>query len=161
MMDTVFAPLALFTMFTGAVTYIFTPFFSHPVMVPHEDATAASMTLELEKVNLMKQLREAEFEQEMGLLGEEDFSRTRAELMAEVGTVMSAIDAAGGKTAESVVPDVAAAVIACPQCQTESSADDRFCSQCGAEIAGGCPHCGQTVLPDDRFCGHCGRGLIG
>ncbi len=138
MMDTVIAPLALFTLFTGAVTYIFTPFFSRPVMVPHEDATAASMTLELEKVNLMKQLREAEFEQEMGLLGEEDFSRTRAELMAEVATVMSAIDAAGGKTAESVVAEVAAVAILGPECRAESSAEDRFCGQCGAEIAGGC-----------------------
>ena len=159
MIDSLFAPLALFALFTAAIYYVFTPFFSRLAIASTDGASTASMTLELEKVNLLKQLREAEFEQEMGLLDEEDFSRTRGELMQEVADVMTAIDAGGGRTLLSTVAEAAPAGIVCPQCRTVASADDHFCSQCGAEIAKGCPHCQQTVLPDDRFCGHCGRGL--
>ena len=52
MMDSLFAPLALFALFTATIYHVFTPFFSRPAIAPADDASRASVTLESEKVVL-------------------------------------------------------------------------------------------------------------
>jgi uncharacterized membrane protein YvbJ len=47
----------------------------------------------------------------------------------------------------------------CPRCQHENREGRRFCSRCGAGLAGACPPCGFTNEPGDEFCGGCGARL--
>ena len=156
-MDTLLAPAALFLTFLVATYYVLVPFLSAKVEPVGEDATDQTTALELRKVNLFKQIREAEFEREMGLINEEDFDRTKADLVAEVAEVMRELE---GMPGDQTPPENGAAVSGCPNCGTPIVPGTRFCSQCGTAVGDACPDCGATVLPGDRFCASCGRGLL-
>jgi class 3 adenylate cyclase/tetratricopeptide (TPR) repeat protein len=47
----------------------------------------------------------------------------------------------------------------CPQCGSPNAAGARFCSQCGAALAGVCSACGHGNPPGSRFCNGCGQPL--
>jgi uncharacterized OB-fold protein len=60
--------------------------------------------------------------------------------------------------------------LACPTCGRGYRAGDRFCVQCGAELAGEevaaaggvvCPSCGVIVQEGDQFCAKCGHRMQG
>ncbi len=92
----------------------------------------------------------------MGLINEEDFNRTKADLVAEVAEVMCELEGAAGVLAplESGVP-----APGCPNCGVPVVPGARFCTQCGSEVGKVCPGCGAIVSPGDRFCASCGRDL--
>ncbi len=160
-MDAVLAPILLFAVFSGVMYYVLLPFLAPIVIATGEESHMVAMALDLRKMSLYRQLREAEFEREMGLIDSADYDLTRTDLMDEVAGVLSAIEAGDAGTAESPAPAVAAlAGPSCPDCGAEAESGARFCQQCGAQIGQACPQCGQTTLPEDRFCGSCGRGLI-
>jgi predicted nucleic acid-binding Zn ribbon protein len=46
---------------------------------------------------------------------------------------------------------------ACPACDTENPADNRFCANCGAELAAHCRRCGAAIPAGARFCPNCGE----
>ena len=50
-------------------------------------------------------------------------------------------------------------VMQCPKCGTDSKAERKFCSKCGAKLENVCPECGFSNEPDDAFCGGCGAKL--
>jgi hypothetical protein len=148
-METVLAPIILFIIFTTAVYFFLAPLLTEKIIDSAEDVSAQVAALELRKVNLYKQLREVEFEREMGLADEEDYVRTQNDLMSEVAQVIQQLE--GPSIApEDNVDSAGQSVRVTPR---EDIATDkpvpRFCTQCGA-----------PVRPDDRFCGHCGRGLL-
>ena len=147
----------LFLIFLVATYYVLVPFLSAKVEPVGEDTADRTIALELRKVNLFKQIREAEFEQEMGLVDEEDFNRTKADLVAEVAEVMRELD---GMTRNQAPPENGAAASGCPNCGTPIVPGARFCTQCGTAVGDACPGCGATVSPGDRFCASCGRGLL-
>src|SRR5262245_15047552 len=48
----------------------------------------------------------------------------------------------------------------CPRCGNENPAGQRFCGDCGNELAAGiCGSCGFANPPTQRFCGNCGSPL--
>jgi len=68
----------------------------------------------------------------------------------------SAAEAARYETAAT-----AAAVVACPNCQTPSQGG-RFCHECGFDMANthkSCPACGATMMRQARFCTDCGHSF--
>lgn len=44
----------------------------------------------------------------------------------------------------------------CPQCQTATRAQAKFCEQCGAQLPRSCAACGTALGPSARFCAECG-----
>lgn len=159
-MDTLPALATLFLIFLVATYYVLVPFLSAKVEPVGEDAADRTTALELRKVNLFKQIREAEFEREMGLINDEDFDRTKADLVAEVAEIMRELEGMPGNQAP---PENGAAASGCPSCGTPIAPGAGFCTHCGAAVApptAGCPGCGATVSPGDRFCDGCGRDLL-
>jgi len=156
-METLLAPATLFLIFLVATYYVLVPFLSAKVEPVGEDAADRTIALELRKVNLFKQIREAEFEREMGLINDEDFDRTKADLVAEVAEVMRELE---GMPGDQTPPENGAAASGCPNCGTPIVPGTRFCTQCGTAVGDACPGCGATVSPGDRFCASCGRGLL-
>ena len=161
-MEAFLAPLALLAVFTGGAYYMLVPFLSQRVMAAGDESTTRTASLELRKLNLYEQIREVEFEREMGLINAEDFHRTRAELVAEAAQVIGEIDrmiplSNPGPNAASAPP---MAGPGCPACEKPLDPGERFCSNCGAEVGVDCPSCGEVAAPGDRFCTRCGRGLL-
>ncbi len=51
-------------------------------------------------------------------------------------------------------------MVTCGQCGASAAGGDKFCSECGAPLAG-CPSCGRPVTSGQRFCSACGAALAG
>jgi hypothetical protein len=51
--------------------------------------------------------------------------------------------------------------VTCTSCQTVNVPGGKFCSECGAPLAGSCPSCGAVAAPTAKFCAECGTGLGG
>src|SRR5712692_26478 len=47
----------------------------------------------------------------------------------------------------------------CPRCQAENPAGQKFCGECGAQLASACAACGSSNPPTQKFCGQCGAPL--
>ncbi|UCH61804.1 MAG: zinc ribbon domain-containing protein [Fidelibacterota bacterium] len=156
-MDTLLATAALFLIFLFATYYVLVPLLSVKEKPVSEDEADRTIALELRKVNLFKQIREAEFEREMGLINEEDFDRTKTDLLAEVAEVMHELDSVPGNHNP---PENGTAISDCPSCGAPIVPGTRYCSNCGTAVGDVCPGCGATVSSGDRFCASCGRGLL-
>jgi tetratricopeptide (TPR) repeat protein len=52
-------------------------------------------------------------------------------------------------------------VVACPNCDAEDPAGQRYCGSCGAVLAPVCPSCGRSNPSGQKFCGDCGAPLSG
>jgi uncharacterized membrane protein YvbJ len=50
------------------------------------------------------------------------------------------------------------ASIVCPNCGTESS-DEKLCPGCSLPLMVSCPECGTDSLADEEFCPACGASL--
>ena len=160
-MDTLLPLVVLILVAIGPAYYVLVPFVSEEVAAVDEDAATRATTLELRKVNLYKQIREVEFEREMGLIDEQDFDRTRADLLTEVAQVMRQLEGEPGEQVPPVGPAPAPTEeLVCPGCGVPLAAGARFCSSCGTAVGDTCPGCGAVVQSGDRFCDSCGRGLL-
>ena len=174
-MDTLLPLVVLILVAIGPAYYVLVPFVSEKVAAVGEDAATRATALELRKVNLYKQIREVEFEREMGLVGQEDFDRTQADLLAEVTQVMRQLEGGPGervppegpsspsgcRTSRRTGPASAPAKqLVCPDCGVSIGPGTRFCNSCGTAVGDTCPGCGVVVRSGDRFCASCGRGLL-
>ncbi len=159
-MEAFLVPVILFLIFIGTAYYVLVPFLSEKVLSGDGDEAARTTALELRKVNLYGQIREAEFEREMGLIDEEDFNRTKADLVAEVAEVMRGLEGIPG---DHTPPESGDSASGCPHCGAPIEPGTRFCTQCGTAMTppmAVCPGCGAAVSSGDRFCASCGRGLL-
>ena len=159
-MEAFLVPVILILIFIGTAYYVLVPFLSEKVLSGDGDEAARTTALELRKVNLYGQIREAEFERQMGLVDEEDFNRTKADLVAEVAEVMRGLE---GTPGDHTPPERGDSASGCPRCGAPVEPGTRFCTQCGTATAppmAECPGCGAAVSSGDRFCASCGRGLL-
>src|SRR6266851_2850130 len=49
----------------------------------------------------------------------------------------------------------------CSKCGTESTANRKFCAECGNPLSGRCPKCAADNKPTSKFCEECGTALTG
>ncbi|MFB0517479.1 MAG: zinc ribbon domain-containing protein [Candidatus Neomarinimicrobiota bacterium] len=130
-MDAILAPIILFLIFISTTYYVLVPFLSKKVVAIGEEEATRNTALELRKVNLYKQIREAEFERAIGRINEEDFDRIRSDLITEVAEVIQQLEGPPGRQAPGGSSRTAAGVSECPSCGAAVSPGDRFCSSCG------------------------------
>ena len=165
-MDTLLPQIILFLVFAGTAYYVLAPLMNKPVLALDDTSETRATALELRKISLYKQIREAEFEHEMGLTDQADFERTQADLMTEAAGVLQAIEGLPAQGKESAAKRTStktsapAIEVACPNCGERAAAGARFCADCGTELGKACPQCGVQTSIGDRFCGECGRGLV-
>ncbi len=161
-MDTIIAPIILFLIFTGTVYYVLEPFLAQPVMASEDDRETVSTALELRKINLYKQIRETEFEHEIGMTDQEDFERTREELVVEAAEVLETLEGSPTEAKPAAAgPPPPVLGLSCPSCGTAAGPEASFCADCGTALCKVCPQCGGQAGLGDRFCTACGRGLLG
>jgi hypothetical protein len=159
-MEAILSPLLLFLIFVGGTYYVIHPLLSEKTILAKKEITNNSSVLQLRKVSLYKQLRDVEFEKEMGLVEVEDFARAKADLMSEIAEVMQQIEGKpSGTSAREQLPIDTEIMPTCPECHASTEPGARFCSHCGTKLTEACPQCGAATSTNDRFCAACGRGL--
>ncbi len=165
-MDTLLPQIILFLVFAGTAYYVLAPLLNKPVLATDDASETRATALELRKISLYKQIREAEFEHEMGLTDQADFERTQSDLMTEAAGVLQAIEGPPAKGKKSAAKRTSAKTpppvikVDCPNCGETTGPGTRFCAACGTELGKACPQCGAQTSIGDRFCGECGRGLV-
>ena len=146
------AQVILFIVFVGSVYYLVHPFIAGTVSekdyLTDLESTKAD---EIYKINLLKQIREVEFENEMGIISKEDFIRTRNDLMLEIKSLKTE----NRKVEKSAKPKLRKQNV-CPKCANTIAIADNFCPNCGTAIKKKCGNCGKALNPEDKFCSGCG-----
>ena len=148
-------------------------------------ATAQASLHELlsERDQTLQAIRDLQFDHEVGKITDADLTTYQANLRQSAADALRRLDACEAELDREIGPDIASRVvvqrtglghraIVCPTCGRPLSADDRFCTGCGATIlpparsvtlpmppARTCPHCGKTVQAEDLFCPQCGQPL--
>jgi hypothetical protein len=148
------APIILFIVFVLMSYLVIKPFLAsagNSATILHDDTD--EKVKELEKISLLKQIREVEFEKEMGVTSDEDFQRIKSELVQQVSGYL-------GKDKSAVIDSkhvVSGSEINCPGCSGTISKSDKFCGSCGTSLKiPDCPNCGETITPNAKFCSNCG-----
>jgi rubrerythrin len=128
-----------------------------PLWRPAPAATATQIssaeTLPERRDNLLRQLKELEFDQSMGKLDPSDYEQMRAELSSETSAVLAQLESSTSTDDVSHLStrnlDFEAELeiqIARARRRLTSGVDDSWrCSECGRQMAG-----------SDRFCASCG-----
>lgn len=159
-MEALLSVILLILIFIGSAYYVINPLLSEKVLLADGEIDSKAKVLELRKVSLYKQLRDVEFEKEMGLVEAEDFVRVKADLLSEVAEVMQQIEGKPSNSNQREHLSIDAEIkLICPECHASIELGARFCSHCGLKLANACPHCGAVTSPSDRFCATCGRRL--
>ncbi len=155
------APLILFVLFVAGTYYIVYPFLkpqtaAGDVNLLRENHTA----LKARKISLLKQIREVEFENEMGLIAAEDYTRIRSELAGETGEILNQLDQIKTEIRKNPTAGTAQEPEArCPNCSAPVRSQDKFCGSCGSPLALKCPDCGADIRSDQNFCASCGHKI--
>lgn len=137
----------LFLVFVLTVWYTALPLFS-----PDKkwDLNSDDGPQDTRLTSILAQIREAEFERDMGIVADEDFKRIQAELNIEAADLLKQAE---GKT-ESTDPDHT-----CSSCGIQLHSFYAFCPDCGQTISQDsvCTSCGKELTESDKFCNQCGK----
>ena len=49
--------------------------------------------------------------------------------------------------------------VICPNCNSPTNKNSKFCGNCGSSLTSTCPNCGASVALDTKFCGECGSPM--
>lgn len=137
--------ILFFSIFLSLCWFVFSPLINNTgdfTLISDDEQVA----IEIYKKNLYKQIREVEFEKEMGILTEEDFQYVKQGLISEAGELMDI----------KMENPVSQKIGKCPECKTELYDRNKYCSGCGLELSY-CSSCGSVTLPTDSFCSKCGK----
>ena len=131
---------------TLAGVYVLVPLFKEPAGGPETDVWAETEIDRLlgRKATVFRNLKELEFDYEMGRLSDADFKRLQASYKAEAALVLQKLDQFGAEedVDESIEREVATRKAAIPRSSPST-----------------CPSCGARLTPGKRFCGDCGQRL--
>ncbi len=123
-------PVLLFVLFVLSIFYVIQPFVNDNLAVdPASDNDDRLSSDALNKVSLLKQIREVEFEKEIGITAEEDYVRIKNELMQEAAKVIKT-----EPVSAQAKPKTAKLQI-CPSCSASVKAGDKFCGSCGTSLS--------------------------
>ena len=141
-------PVLLFLIFISAIYFSVHTFFTKESNVLTQDENLKIKTQKRQLVNLFKQIRETEFEHDMGIIADEDFERTRNELKSEASKLIE--NDVTEKNFKS-----------CPNCNSKIYEIDKFCGDCGFDLLNKindniCKKCNMELSENDKFCSQCG-----
>ena len=142
-------PVLLFLIFISAFYFTIHPLFSQRSIKIDSDINQTELTKKRRLINLFKQIRETEFEHEMGITAEEDFNRTRDELKSEAAILL-----------ENVKQSKHLDIINCKSCNCKNEISNKFCLNCGTNLKKlECPKCQAELKKSDKFCSQCGTNI--
>ncbi len=125
----------------GVLAFVF---LVRPEDLPPEEAPPPWLHLEERREVLYDNLRDLNFEYNLGKLSEADYSKAKATLQAELARVNAELERlqAGAKTfaapqRQEAKPQPPAAGTACPHCGAKFEKPLKFCGECGKPMAGG------------------------
>ncbi|NOZ09205.1 MAG: zinc-ribbon domain-containing protein [FCB group bacterium] len=120
--------IVVFIILIAAVYFTLMPFMSEKVLARYQNANQDEYSAdELKKINLLRQIKEVEFEREIGIIDQEDFHRVKSELMNETRDVMESIESEK-TTAPKSAPEH------CPKCSARVPKGSKFCGHCGTSL---------------------------
>tara|TARA_Y100001968_G_C19318838_1_gene698130 strand:+ start:421 stop:849 length:429 start_codon:yes stop_codon:yes gene_type:complete len=138
-------PVLLFIIFIIAMYFTVQPLLSEKIDIPEEGGNPKELSNKRRLVNIFKQIRETEFEHDMGIISDEDFDRTNNELKLEASKLLD--------NSEEDVADKK-----CLNCDCKINLEDKFCGNCGANLEGNnCANCHSKLEENDKFCSQCGE----
>jgi rubrerythrin len=145
-----FFSLALISALT--LWYILLPLW-RPAPVPTATQASSAETLPERRDNLLRQLKELEFDQSMGKLDANDYQQMRADLTSETSAVLAELENAKGHGPISHAStrnldlelEVEVQIARARRRLSASGRDLWRCTECGRQMAG-----------SDRFCASCG-----
>jgi len=152
-----------FIIFVGVLIFVVQPVVMKSKYFRKINEDTTLQNLEQEKFNIYAQIKEADFEYEMGKLSHRDYSMQREELLERASEVIDHIDRYVNKSnghAETKSTTQISERGTCPSCDTEVPPGAKFCAACGATLSEVCEDCGTTNPADSKFCANCGRGLV-
>tara|TARA_B100000941_G_scaffold287739_1_gene263432 strand:- start:4475 stop:4750 length:276 start_codon:yes stop_codon:yes gene_type:complete len=85
-------PFLLFIIFIATIFYTIQPLFMEINFDLNEKKTILKVSKKRQLKSLLKQIREIEFERDMGIISKEDFIRTNNELRLEASKIINEID---------------------------------------------------------------------
>ena len=142
-------PVLLFLIFISAFYFTIHPLFSQKSYKIDSETNQTETAKKRRLINLFKQIRETEFEHEMGITAEEDFNRTRDELKSEAAILL-----------ENVKQSKYLDIINCKKCNCENETSNKFCLNCGTNLKKlECPKCQTELNKSDKFCSQCGTSI--
>ena len=110
-------------------------------------------------------LRDLEFDHQLDVVSDEDYARTKGQLMTQAAKALEQQVETGSKLDDLIETAVRAKrgrtnqPVTCQHCQKQLAPDDHFCPQCGRMAGVNCPVCQQAGTPGDNFCTGCGTSL--
>jgi len=154
------ALLAL-VLFAGTLSYVVDPLLKKSNIYSKFNEDTTLRNLEQEKFNIYAQIKEADFEYEMGKLSYKDYRFQRKELMEKASEILDDIDHRLGKSEDETLSTTDAAT-ACAQCGTPASPDAAYCAVCGSPIVTetSCSECEEENPAGSNYCWKCGTGLV-
>lgn len=160
------ASLLAFIVFVGVLIFVVQPVVEKSKYFCRINEDTTLQNLEQEKFNIYAQIKEADFEYEMGKLSHRDYSLQREELLERASEVIDHIDQYVNNSndhaeiAETASEKKSKADSACPSCGATLPNGAKFCYACGTALASVCEECGSTNPANSKFCANCGRGLV-
>ncbi len=128
-------------------------------------------SLETQRESLYIQIKELDLDHATGKVNEEDYTRLRADLVAQAAAVLKQIDGVAQRPAALPAQDDVEALIAARRKARSTSAPGTADADLEAAIATrrksaapvarelACPKCGRPINADDAFCAKCGAAL--
>jgi|GEM_PF-1540401 len=158
-------PIITFLVIVGVLSYVVRPLIRRAEYHEKTPADTKLRNLEQEKFNIYAQIKETDFEYEMGKLGRRDYSFQRDELMEKASRIIDEIEQYKSSLASpystSGSPDPARRDKACPDCgHAVPPTRAKYCPSCGNRLQNTCEECGNVNPPESKYCASCGYGLV-
>ena len=139
-------PLILFIFFIGTMYFTISPIFSNKNYQILINKNQKKLTKQSQLINLFKQIRETEYEHDMGITSKVDFNRTINELKSEAEILIQNINQ----------PDKLN-IINCLKCNCDNESLNTYCYNCGQNLKKIiCSKCSYELNELDKFCSQCG-----
>jgi len=151
-----------FIVFVGVLIFVVQPVVNKSKYFRRVNEDTTLRNLEQEKFSIYAQIKEADFEYEMGKLSHRDYSMQREELLERASEVIDQIDnhldGSNGETVSDT--DFSHNEKSCPACGTALPDNAKFCAVCGTSLQAVCDECGTNNPAGSKFCANCGQGMV-
>lgn len=136
--------LILIMILLATVVYVLQPYWRKRAVVNSGSGNGQLIDLIEKRDSLLAQIKELEFDHEVGKVSAEDFGEINARYRTETINVLRRIDALNGKNRPSQKLEEEL-----QQLRAQRQKGMQYCSQCG-----------NSVGKQDRFCVNCGQQLL-